>query len=365
MDNQLERNSAMRQWARLLVIAGNKDIAAGNTNEGIEKYQVVIRMGQLLCQQPTLIDVLVGFACEALGLGAINNFAVLGDANELYLDESKQAVSEIKYDWNTDLLGFIESEKIFSKNLWGVMCYQINEQGRIRFSHDPWGIFRENAKKQLANGNTAEARVAMLELNSHGYWYERLMKAFVILYWFYVPENPEKLSEIVDASFENHYLMTKPDFNWPQKPQMPPEFHYKVNLKQVIELLAKSNESLYFNIHDLYLRQLSQQKGSLLIIALRRYKNANGYWPENLDDIKALAPVETFIDPMNGDSFVYKLNENNFMLYSKGKNGIDESGEEGTKFSNNYRKVEIIKDDMMIWPTGCASSKQQEQKTNE
>ena len=46
-----------------------------------------------------------------------------------------------------------------------------------------------------------------------------------------MPATPEKLGEIIDASFENHYSMTKPDFNWPKEHKMPPEFHYKVNLQ--------------------------------------------------------------------------------------------------------------------------------------
>jgi hypothetical protein len=46
---------------------------------------------------------------------------------------------------------------------------------------------------------------------------------------------------------------------------------------------------------------------------------------------------------------VYKRTEDNFILYSKGKNGIDEDGEQETKFSDDYRKIEKIKDDVKIW----------------
>ena len=69
-----------------------------------------------------------------------------------------------------------------------------------------------------------------------------------------------------------------------------------------------------------------------------------------------------FVDPINGDSFVYNRTDDNFTLYSKGQNRIDEGGEYDTKFSADYRKIEIIKDDVMIWPHKSKVSKQQEQK---
>jgi hypothetical protein len=284
--------------------------------------------------------------------------AVLGDANESYLDKLAKTVSTIRHDWNSDLIGFIDSDKLMLKNLWGEMCYRVNTQGKIAFNYDPTGMIREHAEKQLADGNTAEAKLAKLELNSYGYWWKIFMKACTIPYWFYMPSTPEKLGEIIDKSFEDHYLMTEPDFNWPKEHKMPPEFCFKVNFHQLVELMAQINKGVYPELHDNYLHIAAQQKGTLLIIALRRYKNANGHWPENLDDLKTLAPAEIFVDPMNGDSFVYKLTEDNFTLYSKGKNGIDDGGK---GYSNAEDKGEP--DDLLIWPHKSKVSRQQEQKT--
>jgi hypothetical protein len=90
---------------------------------------------------------------------------------------------------------------------------------------------------------------------------------------------------------------------------------------------------------ELYLRILAQRRGTHLLIALRRYTKANGHWPQSLEEVKSLAPPEVFIDPLNGGSFVYKLTEDDFVLYSKGKNNIDENGSrKGTA------------DDWLIWP---------------
>ncbi|MGD0572210.1 MAG: hypothetical protein ABSB11_04235 [Sedimentisphaerales bacterium] len=349
---QLDRYSAMRKWAYLLIAAGNNNIAEGNVNEAIEKYFTVIRLGQHECQQPTPIDMLVGIAIEALAMSRINDFVVCGDTNEFYLAKLEQGVSEIKHDWNSDLTGFIDSDKIFLKNLWGLMCYQINAQGKIRFSHDPTETIREQSKKVLGDASPDTNYIFS------GYWWKKLMKACSIPYWFYMPATPEKLGEIIDKSFEKHYLMTKPDFDWHKESKIPPEFHYKINLQQLAELMAQINKSVYLGLHDNYLDIAAQQKGTLLIIAMKRYKNTNGYWPEKLEDIKYLVPAEMFVDPINGDSFVYKRTEENFTLYSKGKNGIDDGGK---GYSNAKDKGEP--DDLLIWPHKSKVSRQQEQKT--
>ena len=103
-----------------------------------------------------------------------------------------------------------------------------------------------------------------------------------------------------------------------------------------------------------YLQQLANRRGSRILIALRRYRNTSGRWPESLDDVKSLAPAEIFVDPINGSSFVYKLTEENFTLYSKDKNNIDEGGE---------RSSDSGADDWLIWPTSSRKSKKENTDT--
>jgi len=61
-----------------------------------------------------------------------------------------------------------------------------------------------------------------------------------------------------------------------------------------------------------------------ILIALRRYRNKAGKWPESLDQIKLSGEVLT--DPHGSGAFVYRLTDDGFTLYSKGPNGIDNGG---------------------------------------
>ena len=107
-------------------------------------------------------------------------------------------------------------------------------------------------------------------------------------------------------------------------------------------------------MHELMLQKykysMAYRKGTLLMVAIKRYKDAFDNWPQNLTEIKTLATPDTFIDPLNNGEFAYKLTEDGFTLYSKGENGIDDGGECETNFNKAWRKWETIKDDWMIWP---------------
>jgi hypothetical protein len=72
---------------------------------------------------------------------------------------------------------------------------------------------------------------------------------------------------------------------------------------------------------------------------LRHYRNKNGHWPQTLDEIKSSLSEEVLTDPQNNGLFVYKLTDDGFTLYSKGKNNIDEAGS----------KIDGA-DDWPIWP---------------
>ena len=169
-----------------------------------------------------------------------------------------------------------------------------------------------------------------------------------------MPSTPQKAGKIIDASFQRLYDIAKPDFERPIKPEQLSWTSFKLNFRCLSDMLVSILQPAYCRIHELYLRTTTKHKGSEIIIALRRYKNKTGRWPESLDEIRDLAPAEVFVDPINGDSFVYKLTEENFTLYSKGKNNIDENGKYDADQYINLRGgfpfEEVREDDRLIWP---------------
>jgi hypothetical protein len=303
-------------------------------------------MAKHLCQQPDNLNILVGFSIEDLCFGGIKNFVIWRDSNESYISKMEQDVSAIRHDFISDLSTFITLEKLILKNTFGGLFYEVNSKGKARLSRDPLALIRNQAKEQLAKGmwdDDTETRTYMQQfVRPSGFWGKRGKKIQTIVLWLFVPKTPEKLSRIVDDCFEKLYMMTKPDFDWSKEPQKVPieSFcQFQWNFRYITELMAQSNEILYFGLHDDYLRNSAKQRGTLLIIALRRYKNTYSHWPENLEEVKPFAPAGIFVDPINNDSFIYKLTDDGFKLYSKGKNNIDEDGQHKGGC-----------DDWQIWP---------------
>jgi hypothetical protein len=95
----------------------------------------------------------------------------------------------------------------------------------------------------------------------------------------------------------------------------------------------------YQIVREIHLRMLVNQRGMYIMVALRRYKNEHCYWPQTLDKIKPLVAEDVLTDPHNNGPFVYKLINDNLVLYSKGKNNIDEAGQRND-----------MADDLSIWP---------------
>ncbi|MEA3225891.1 MAG: hypothetical protein U9Q07_08060, partial [Planctomycetota bacterium] len=91
--------------------------------------------------------------------------------------------------------------------------------------------------------------------------------------------------------------------------------------------------------HKIRLRLHANRRATPILIALRRYKEETGVWPEMLEQIEPKLPEQMLTDPQNNGPFVYKRDGDSFVFYSKGPNGIDERG--------SYSRPA---DDWPIWP---------------
>jgi hypothetical protein len=209
--------------------------------------------------------------------------------------------------------------------------------------------FRTLIRKQIEENNEFYAQFKSVAYPS--YFQRKTLKASTILLWFYMPSNPQKLSEIIDKHFERFYSLEEAHFIKLKKPE---ELSYNqifstramLNFDYATKLMSNMMIDTFYYFHELYKRAFAENRGCQILIALRRYKNQNDQWPENLEEIKPLIQQqEILIDSQNNGPFVYKLTEDGFTLYSKGLNNIDEDG----KYDGCDGKTGA--DDWPIWPT--------------
>ena len=348
-----ERVIPMRHWGELLIISANNDIAEGRIDEGLEKYIATLQIAKHLCQQPTPKDLLVGIAVSWIGLNQINNYVVTGNANDEYLRRLNNVVKSSEYDWRSDLHQILDRERLMFQSLMCAIFYQTNPEGQVRINRDTRSALRSQFRCIMVSGKST-----WKPINPDSYGQIKLTKAMSVLCRFFVPSSPQKTAVIIDDIHKQYYSMADPEYDWQEKWGKYSLKSLRLNFRCLLEVMSRICESNWPVIHDIYLRAVIEQRGSQLLIALRRYKNKIGRWPQTLQELKPHAPVELFIDPVNNGSFVYRLTEESFVLYSKGRNNVDESCKHQAltyirpccSLPLSIEFVEDRADDMVIWP---------------
>ena len=305
------RPTRMRELAELLVRSANNDIAEGRVDNAIEKYVAALKMGRHMRQQPELMDIIIGIKAESMSLEQINAFLVTKDISEQQLMLIKESI-DLEADWNSEILKVLGREKMMLKSMVCATAYQTNPKGKIRLNRDPNStLYRFDTKDRVSD-------------------YEKLKqtKVMTIYCWFYVPSKPHETARMVDDIFEKYYYkMAKVDYEWENDIHEFSWRSFRPNYKSFLELMSNILMPAYKSFHRNYFRSFAHKRACHVIIALREYKNKHGQWPESLELIRTLVPSQVLTDPINGGSFVYKLTDDGFRLYSKGPNNIDEDGD--------------------------------------
>jgi len=109
----------------------------------LQKYAAVLQISKHLFQQPAIFDFLVGIAINLKGLEQINKLDVNRDINDIQLLALEQSIQSIPYNWPSDVVRFLDYEKLTFKSLICAIYYQTNSEGKIRLSRDPNATFAD------------------------------------------------------------------------------------------------------------------------------------------------------------------------------------------------------------------------------
>jgi hypothetical protein len=348
MDDSLYKTlRPAKRAARLLVLAANYDIGQNKFDDCLYKYKTVIQIGNHFQQNPSTIHKLLGLAIESLAISGLRPFIIEQNVTPEQINHAEEITSKADFSWNRHFPQIIEHETLYLKNF-AAYYYEINPQGRTRFARDPWRRWREYYKKALETEPSEYEYINewFESIAYPSYWQKKLWKANTLLLWLTFPSNPKTAAQIIDEECKTFYEMLKPDYNWQKEFKKPihlldwPTFtSQQLNFRDFAKTTAKMNAVTYNQLHEIYLRLDSDKRGTLLLAALKRHKNKNGFWPNSLEKIKSLTNQENLIDPRGNCPLAYHLTDDGFELYSIGPNKIDEGG-------NRYEPA----DDWPIWP---------------
>jgi hypothetical protein len=328
---------------RLLAMAGNRDLGEGRVQKALTAYFCMLRLADHLCQQTVDIDFSYAFAAERASLSMIRHVLVCCELTSEDIEQIGNRLPTSANTWNRDTARLQEFNKLRFALLMA-QAYEINEQGNIRFAASNWCL-----RNATQGGSFAEGRGWRL------YW---LMN---------MPRNPqavwamtEKESTAFARFLESGPVLSRAeedkDTGWTF-----------IDFAKIFGNLARfcAREDCfgtftYMHFGERYANQMTLRRGTWLVLGLRRYRDANGAWPQTLDLVSKHVPAEAFSDAITGEAFVYAPDGNSFRLYSKGFNRIDDGGR-----CRYIRALNTIEDDVTLWPPPPPESHDEESMRKE
>ncbi len=318
LDNQFERSRALKMWARLLASSAEEDVLCAQVDEGLAKYEAMLQMANHTYQQATTIDFLIAAAIEGMAIDGLNKIVMSGRLVEGQLLAIEKNFTSGGFNWQSDWTSVLDHEKLSTKNT-TAFPYEMNQHGDIR------GVRNLAASLHFADSPDEETPCRALR------------KTVSVFLWFLWP-GPSEIDKAVNEAFAAYYGMGDPNYTWPDKP---PESKTEFSMSPLSYMNPVS--SLFYRLHEVYVRTLCRRYAARILIRLQRYYRTNARYPETLEKMQDNADNDIFTDPTNGGPFVYRPDDDGLTLYSKGANGVDDGG---------VRDRNIGADDILIWPVG-------------
>lgn len=318
--------------AQLFLLAGNRDLGEDRIKEGLEKSFWLLRHANHLFQQTHNTDFRIGFRREELALQMIRYILVRGKASAVDLQAIARRLPETGSTWNQDIARLLRFDEVrFAQVIAPV--YEINEQGKIRFSACAFPFLPKDKPPQKPGALSGKLWKLYCHMN---------MPLDPDGVWAMARQESARVARLL----ESDPLLPVPE-NDLFEGRSAVDFATNV-LANMTRFMARSltfGISTYANFGRSYAENLTHRRGTWLVLGLRRYRDEHGSWPESVDQISEYVPADAFLDSTGGGSFVYARMGDDFMLYSIGMNRIDDGGRWG-----HIEAEDRYEDDIAMWP---------------
>ena len=327
LQRQQRQLNQLKGWSRLVLRSANRDLYLGNFDKALEKQLAVLSLAQHLYQQQTLFDQAAAFHIELMASRRLESFIIQYVSEPDILNQVEQAILNVDPHWAGNWVAIQEREKLLTKNIIGLF-YEINEDGRIRMSHNVMLDLQEamgHPPRQLFSNHDEMSKIAVVGL------------------WLSLPKNPEKIAKLIDDRFDHYSLQIQKGVHLPTV-RLRDIWKMGLNFRSVIDWLAMQRVGYFWALDGQYRRHEALVNRIHILAAIKRHYLMHNVWPDSLEQLGIKEP-HRLIDAINGKQFVYQKTKDSFRLYSLGPNGVDDSG-----INNPINE----QDDIVIWPQEAA-----------
>jgi len=306
----------------------------GRYEEAFTNIKVNYKLGQHLKGDVILIEQLVGIAIETLAVGTLRDVL-----SEYEIDSPNLATFQEDFEQmiaGEDFKVSLKAEKLFMYDEIQ-RCFTENHFGGGHLYPS-----RLMALGALGKGNQLSTYEIIFEVISSP---EGWLGASQVL--FFHPNKQETLQMV-----ESFY-----DFWEVIAPKTPGQMHIEeFDPEKEAMTIIKGNMLLEFltpalwKVSELGHRVKMDVEAMLTLIAILRYRQDEGNYPENLEELITSGYLNKLpIDAWSDKSLVYRKTDNNFILYGIGRNFEDDGGEVARRDDGRI-KLWADDGDWVFWP---------------
>ena len=334
MDVVLPNVSEIRKLTQTLVWRAWIKANTGGFSEAIDDVKAVCNIGRHFRGDKTIIEQLVGFAIETRSVRAIRDMSVRYQISSEILEKIQKDMDGLFWDDNFAIS--YKADKLF-----------LLDEIQRSFTSD-----------RIGRGHLYLPRFTQLADLYHGADNGN-----------YVDNLVEKMLVITNMYFSNHFIFTHPNkqetirtvneyFDILQSSAKNAIYSPRKaeTINERIEKLADGNFFLNAmspplgRLHEISKRSSTEARATLTMIALIRYKQDEGRYPQDLNELVTSGYLRGLpVDPFSKKPFVYRREGESFILYSCGPNYEDDNGKEGR---DRKGKFQLWSDegDAVFWP---------------
>jgi hypothetical protein len=337
-----------------LLISANSDVSDGNVPLALNKYFAVLQIANHLGQQSEITDIMLRMSLEMRTYKCLQNLLIIEKLDSEDSMKIEERLKTVSHNWKSEIQKVFEREKLRNKSFVYAMLYQINGSGDIRYNRDPNSTLPSQIFIDPDPYDTPQSW-----LDEHprkkDYLATKAVKASLLFTGFFVPSDVNETEKMFDKNLAFYDEMLSPDYDWEKKEPLFSWKTTKINLSFFSKMMFEGIMAGYYEkVYDVFLKTEAVKQATQVFITLNRYKNKTGHWPQSLDSISDQVPDGSLIDPMNSGAFVYRVDGDSFVFYSRGKNNEDEYDQLVRWHTDDPNEIDrsLMRrpDDIAIWP---------------
>lgn len=312
MNALLPSVQACRELANALTARAMLRVSEGRFEDAWQDLLACHRLGRLVAQGATLIELLVGIAIDA----------VAGKADLAFLEQANWKSEQIR-NCLRDLQELPPMPLVADKVDFGERFMILDIVAMMdRYGPDLANLDRASPKEPSLFSKLFQASIdwqpALSNINR---WYDRSAKALRI------PEREAREKELKQIEADLRQLKRESEISVSDKLYLlVAHDSARIRGEKIGNILIGLMMPALNKVQDASDRCEQQQNNLYVAFALAAYQRDHGRYPKQLDDLAPKYLDKIPSDLFSGEPLVYRPSKNGYLLYSVGINGRDEDG---------------------------------------